>query len=133
MLHLGVIICANLKVKISVCFAINMFSFILNIVSTKPKHKHENRKIDFDAFYLQEIKKWGSLFMSTFPEVKKSLYMIILYLKYIWCDTTCNYNYLVTLIFFCVSEPYTFSNRCMHRCLICGSTVSFFTESLHRC
>ena len=52
MLHLRVIMCANLKVKISVYFVTNMFSFILNIVSTKPKHKYENRKIDFDTFYL---------------------------------------------------------------------------------
>ena len=59
MLHLGVIICTKLKVKISVYFVTNIFSFILNIILTKPKHKTENRKIDFDAFYLREIKGVG--------------------------------------------------------------------------
>ena len=34
-----------------------LFSFTLNIVQTKLKHKHENRRIDFDAFDLQELKK----------------------------------------------------------------------------
>ena len=63
MLHLRVIICAKLKVKVFVYFMTSMFSFILNIVSTKPKQKMKNRKIDFDAFYLQEIKKWDSLFI----------------------------------------------------------------------
>ena len=58
-----VIICAKLKVKVSVYFVTRMFSFILNIVSTKPKHKNENRKIDFDAFYLQEIKRVGAVFL----------------------------------------------------------------------
>ena len=62
MLHLGVIICAKMKVKVSVYFVINIFSFILNIVSTKAKHKNENRKIDFDALYLQEIKRVGQSF-----------------------------------------------------------------------
>ena len=57
MFHLVVIRCAKLKVKISVYFVISMFSFILNIVSIKPEHKNENRKIDFDAFCLQEIKR----------------------------------------------------------------------------
>ena len=61
MLHLGVIICAKLKVKVSVYFVTSMFSFILRIVSTKPKHENENR-IDFDAFYLQEIKNSGAVF-----------------------------------------------------------------------
>ena len=61
MVLLGVLICAKLKVKISVYFVTSMFSFILNIVSTKLKHKNENRKIDFDAFYLQEIKS-GTIF-----------------------------------------------------------------------
>ena len=44
-------------ISVGIYFAINMFSFILNIVSTKPKQKYENRKIDFDAFFLQEIKR----------------------------------------------------------------------------
>ena len=48
--------------KISVYFITSMFSFILNIVSTKPKHKNEIRMIDFDAFYLQEIKGMGQSF-----------------------------------------------------------------------
>ena len=44
-----------------------MFSVILNIVSTKPKHKTYNRKIDLDAFYLQEIKRVGqSLYFDNF-------------------------------------------------------------------
>ena len=63
MLHIGVIICAKLKVKVSVNFVINMFNFILNIVSTKPNHKNDNRKIDFEAFYLQEIKRSGAVFL----------------------------------------------------------------------
>ena len=63
MLHLRVIICTMLKVKVSVYFVTSMFSFILNIVSTKPKHKNENRKIGFDAFYLREIKKSGAVFL----------------------------------------------------------------------
>ena len=62
MLHLGVVICTKLKVKVSVYFITSMFIFILNIVSTKPKHKNKNRKIDFDAFYLQEIKRVGQSF-----------------------------------------------------------------------
>ena len=36
-----------------------MFSFIVNI---KNLYKTENRKIDFDAFYLQEIKRVGQSF-----------------------------------------------------------------------
>ena len=40
-----------------------MFSFILNIVLTKPKHKNENKKINFNTFYLQEIKKSGADFL----------------------------------------------------------------------
>ena len=62
MFHLGVIICAKVKVKESVYFTTSMFSFILNIVSPKPEHKNENRKIDFDAFFLQEIKRVGQSF-----------------------------------------------------------------------
>ena len=50
-----------MKVKISVYFVISIL-FILNIVSIKPKHKNENRKIDFDAFCLQEIKRVGAVF-----------------------------------------------------------------------
>ena len=58
--HLGVIILyAKMKVKISVYFVTILFSFILNIVSTKPTLKNENRKIDFDEFGLQEIKRVG--------------------------------------------------------------------------
>ena len=45
MLHLGVIICAKLKVKVSVYFVTNIFCFNLNIVSTKPKHKNENWRL----------------------------------------------------------------------------------------
>ena len=52
----------KLKVKIPVYFVTNMFSFMLNIVSTKPKQKYENGKIDFDSFYLQEIKRVGQSF-----------------------------------------------------------------------
>ena len=62
MLQMGIIICAKLKVKLSVYFVPSMFSFIANIVSTKPKNKNENRKIDFDEFYLQEIKRVGQSF-----------------------------------------------------------------------
>ena len=58
MLHFTrIIICVNLKAGISVYFVTNMFSFILNIVPTKLKHKYENRMINFDTFYLQEIKR----------------------------------------------------------------------------
>ena len=39
--------------RISVYFVASMFRLILNSDSTKPKHKNENRKIDFDEFYLQ--------------------------------------------------------------------------------
>ena len=53
MLPLGVTICAKLKVKISIYFVTNMFSFILHSDKTD---KNETRKIDFDEFYLQEIK-----------------------------------------------------------------------------
>ena len=63
MLHVGVIICAKLNVKVSVNFVINMFGFIINFVSTKQKHKKENGKIYFDAFYLQEIKRVGQSFI----------------------------------------------------------------------
>ena len=59
MLNLGVIICAKLLVKISVYFITSMFSFTFNIVSIKPKHKNEKRKVDLDAFCLQEIKRVG--------------------------------------------------------------------------
>ena len=49
--------------KVSVYFVTNIFSVILNIVSTKPKHKNEDRNIDFDAFYLREIKVgWQSFY-----------------------------------------------------------------------
>ena len=39
-----------------------MFRFVLNIFSTKSKHKNENRQIDFDEFYLQKIKS-GAVFL----------------------------------------------------------------------
>ena len=58
MLHLVVIICAKLKFKISLYFVTSMSRLIF----TKPKHKNENRKIDFDAFYLQEIERVGQSF-----------------------------------------------------------------------
>ena len=54
MLHLGLIICAKLKVKISSVF-------ILNIVSTKPSIKIKNRQIYFDIFGLEDV--WDSLFI----------------------------------------------------------------------
>ena len=46
----------SLKLKYSYIFLTRMFSFILNIVSTKRK------QIDFDTFYLQEIKRVGQSF-----------------------------------------------------------------------
>ena len=61
MLHLVVIICAKLKVKVSVYF-VTCLDSSLNIVSIKPKHKNENKKIDFDVFYLQKIKRVGECF-----------------------------------------------------------------------
>ena len=54
MFHLGLIVCAKLKVKVSVNFVTSLISFILNIVSAKLYHKNENRHFDFDSFDLQE-------------------------------------------------------------------------------
>ena len=70
------------------------FSFISNIVSTKPKHKNEIRKIDFDAFCLQKIKKERADFLNfdnfyslTLPDnIVIYLSLVIIYgnlLKYI--------------------------------------------------
>ena len=81
MLHLGVMIWAQLKVKVSVYFVTSMFSFILNIVSTKQKHKKYNRNIDSVAFYLQEIKKVG-----------QSFYILTIFILYF---------YQITLSFIC--------------------------------
>ena len=53
--------CATLKATVFVYF-VRMFNFIVNIVSTKPKHKNENKKFDIDAFDLQEIKRVGQSF-----------------------------------------------------------------------
>ena len=54
--------CAKKIVNVLLYFVTNMFSFILNIVSTKLLQKNENRLIDFDAFDLQEIKRVGQPF-----------------------------------------------------------------------
>ena len=87
MLHLEVIIYTKLTVKVSVYFVTSMFSFILNIVSKKPKHKNDNRKIDFDTFYLQEIKTVGQSFniltnfIFTFYQIHCHLFVIS---HYIW-------------------------------------------------
>ena len=44
-----------LEVKLYIYFVTSVFNFILNIVSSKLKHKNENRWNDFDAFDHQEI------------------------------------------------------------------------------
>ena len=54
-------ICAKLKVKISVYFVIRVFSFILNIVSTNTWHENENKHMDTNTFDFQKIKKSGAV------------------------------------------------------------------------
>ena len=57
-----------------VYFVTCVFSFFLNIVSTKLQHKTENRLIGFDAFDLQETKRVRQIFI-----FRKHLYFITFY------------------------------------------------------
>ena len=50
-------VCAELKIEISVYFVTSVFSFILNIVSTNQYHENENKHMNTDAFDLQNIKR----------------------------------------------------------------------------
>ena len=52
MLHLVVIMCAKMKVKISGYILQQVCYLILYIVSTTRKHENENRNIDFDVYIL---------------------------------------------------------------------------------
>ena len=54
-------VCVKLKVKISLYFVTNVFSFILNIVPTN--QWHENKVMDTNAFDFQEIKIVGQPFL----------------------------------------------------------------------
>ena len=54
--------CAKLKIKIFVYFVTNVFSFILNIVSTNLHHENENKQKGTDAFDISRNKKSGAIF-----------------------------------------------------------------------
>ena len=64
----------NVKVPDSVYFVTSVFMFILNIISIKLQQKTENRRINFDAFDLQENKMRGTVFLFQFD----NLYSLIL-------------------------------------------------------
>ena len=52
-----------MKIEISIYFVTSVFSFNLKIVATILLHKSESKKLDIDAFDLQEIKYIGATFL----------------------------------------------------------------------